>query len=147
MLLAAAAVVWGSVAWMILSESQGAGSSEPPATATAAAPAPSAPDTLRCDYPDPFTRNPATKAHAAGIRTGVRGLPRVSEPAGRVKLRAEHLGTIRVRNRTFHILMLDGRQYELRCGESTGDFVLKRVDADSLYLLREGRVYGVKRCE
>lgn len=36
---------------------------------------------------------------------------------------------------------------ELTHGESAGDFVFADCDGDSLYLRKEGVMYGVKRCE
>lgn len=146
-LLAAVAVIWGAVARMILTASHGDVKPGSRANATAAAPASFAADTLRCDYPDPFTKGYAANARTTGARQVLRRLPQQPKPERRAMIRAEHLGTIRVQNRILHILMLDGQQYELRCGDPAGDFVLKKADADSLYLERDGSVYGVKKCE
>ena len=40
-----------------------------------------------------------------------------------------------------------GRQYELSLRDTAAGFRLTGADRDSLYLEREGTVYGVKRCD
>lgn len=42
---------------------------------------------------------------------------------------------------------IGGRQYELSLRDTAAGFRLTGADRDSLYLEREGTVYGVKRCD
>ena len=139
LLLAAVVAVWGVVAWRILAPARPAAPDVRPATDTPAVPQIVA-ETLRLDYPDPFLKGVAAPTPAA--RSVVRRLP----PAGKAEpKRRERVPT--AGGQALHILTIGGRQYELSLRDTAAGFRLTGADRDSLYLEREGTVYGVKRCD
>lgn len=144
LLLTAAAAVWGLVAWKILAPA----STDASPTAVAAVPpaAPAAPaDTLLLDYPDPFLKESAAPREPA--RLAVRPLPvRRSAAARRSKVQWVHLGTVAAAGTALYILSAGNEQYELTPGGTADGFAFAGCDADSLYLRRDGIVYGVKLC-
>ena len=134
LLLAAVVAVWGVVAWRILAPARPAAPDVRPATDTPAVPQIVA-ETLRLDYPDPFLKGVAAPTPAA--RSVVRRLP----------VQLSHLATVTAGGQALHILTIGGRQYELSLRDTAAGFRLTGADRDSLYLEREGTVYGVKRCD
>lgn len=143
LLAVAVTVVWGLVAWRMLVPTRPVVSNRTP-TLSAREYSASATETLRLNYPDPFLRNAPTAAPAR------QPLPRRQPPTPkkpRTPLRAEHLASFAAAGRELHILTLDGRTCELRPGDTAAGFRLRKADAESLYLEREGCIYGVKRCE
>ena len=76
-------------------------------------------------------------------------------PAGSYRVEVEYLGyepavleaTVTAGGQALHILTIGGRQYELSLRDTAAGFRLTGADRDSLYLEREGTVYGVKRCD
>lgn len=145
LLLAAVAAVWGIVAWKVFAPANDeAPASRPGPSRPAPETAPA--DTLLLDYPDPFLKGVSRSVAAA--RSVVRGLPPTKlVPPKRERVMIVHLGTVTSAGRPLYILTVGGTQYELTRGESAGDFVLANCDRDSLYLCKEGVMYGVKRCE
>ena len=147
LLLTAVAAVWGIVAWKIFAP--GPGNAQPvPVPTTEPKPAERIADTLFADYSDPFLKGSASKTSAPRASSVVRTLP----PAPVPKIRrdnpsAVHLGTVAAQGRALYILTVGGEQYEVRRGESAGEFTLCACDDDSLYLCRDGITYGVRRCE
>ena len=135
LLLAAVVAVWGVVAWRILAPARPAAPDVRLATDTPAVPQIVA-ETLRLDYPDPFLKGVAAPTPAA--RSVVRRLPPAgkAEPKRRERVQLSHLATVTA----------GGRQYELSLRDTAAGFRLTGADRDSLYLEREGTVYGVKRC-
>ena len=97
--------------------------------------------------PDPFLKGVAAPTPAA--RSVVRRLPPAgkAEPKRRERVQLSHLGTVSAGGQTLHILTIGGRQYELSLRDTAAGFRLTGADRDSLYLEREGTVYGVKRCD
>ena len=146
LLLAAVVAVWGVVAWRILAPARPAAPDVRPATDAPAAPQIVA-ETLRLDYPDPFLKD-AARPQAAAPRSVVRRLPPVKKaaPKRRERVQLSHLATVTAGGQALHILQIDGRQYELSLRDTAAGFRLTGADRDSLYLEREGTVYGVKRC-
>lgn len=145
LLLAAVATVWGIVAWKIFAP---ANDVAPASRSGPSAPAPetAAADTLRLDYADPFLKG--APRPVAAVRSVVRGLPPAKPaPPKRERVKIVHLGTVTSAGRPLYILTVGETQYELTHGESAGDFVFADCDGDSLYLRKEGVMYGVKRCE
>lgn len=144
LLLAAVAAVWGIVAWKIFAPANDvAPASRPGPSAPAPETAPA--DTLRLDYPDPFLKG--APRPVAAVRSVVRGLPPAKPaPPKRERVKIVHLGTVRSAGKQLYILTVGETQYELTRGESAGGFVLADCDRDSLYLRKEGVMYGVKRC-
>lgn len=144
LLLLVVAAVWGVVIWKIFfpkSEPVSAAKQTPSAAPLAA----EEPDTLCCNYPDPFLKG--ARPSSAIARPVVRALPATQPPAHREPIRLTHLGTIVSAGRTLYILTLGEDQHELHRGESADDFTLKACDGDSLYLEKNGVRYGVKLCE
>lgn len=146
LLLAAVVAVWGVVAWRILAPARPAAPDVRPATDTPAVPQIVA-ETLRLDYPDPFLKGVAAPTPAA--RSVVRRLPPAgkAEPKRRERVQLSHLATVTAGGQALHILTIGGRQYELSLRDTATGFRLTGADRDSLYLEREGTVYGVKRCD
>ena len=146
LLLAAVVAVWGVVAWKIFHPARPAAPDVRPATSTPA-PLPVVAETLRLDYPDPFLKGAAAPAPAAP--PVVRRLPPAGKavPKGRERVQFSHLGTVSAGGQALHILTIGGRQYELSLRDTAAGFRLTGADRDSLYLEREGTVYGVKRCD
>ena len=146
LLLAAVVAVWGVVAWRILAPARPAAPDVRPATDTPAVPQIVA-ETLRLDYPDPFLKGVAAPTPAA--RSVVRRLPPAgkAEPKRRERVQLSHLATVTAGGQALHILTIGGRQYELSLRDTAAGFRLTGADRDSLYLEREGTVYGVKRCD
>lgn len=144
LLLAAVTAVWGIVAWKIFAPS---GDPLPAAHPKLAVPAAVrlAVDPLRLDYPDPFLKG--VPRHVVAARPAVRSLPvpKAAAPK-RERVKIAHLGTVTAAGQQLHILTVGDQQYELRCGDSAGGFVLADSDVDSLYLCKDGVTYGVKRC-
>lgn len=143
LLATAVAVVWGLVAWRILVPDRAAAPVDAPASAILKPPT-IATETLRADYPDPFLKGAPTPPHARYP------LPPQQRPV-QVKLRrtpphATHLASFTAAGRTFHVVTLDDRPYELQRGDTAAGFRLRGADADSLYLEREGLIYGIERC-
>lgn len=139
-LLAAVVAVWGIVAWRIFAPRR-----EPvfraerrPVELTVAE---TTGDTLRLDYPDPFLKNdrPAPASRRASVT-------QVSRQPRRGKIAGMHLGTVASGDRRLYIVMLDGVQYELCRGESGGGYTLWGTDEDSVYVRRDGVVYGIRLC-
>ena len=120
LLLAAVVAVWGVVAWRILAPARPA---------------------------DPFLKGVAAPTPAA--RSVVRRLPPAgkAEPKRRERVQLSHLATVTAGGQALHILTIGGRQYELSLRDTAAGFRLTGADRDSLYLEREGTVYGVKRCD
>jgi hypothetical protein len=145
LLLAVVVAVWGVVAWKIFATADNtppAARPKPSETAAETVPA----DTLQLDYADPFLKGAPRPVVA--VRSVVRGLPPVKQAAPkRERVKIVHLGTVRSAGKQLYILTVRGTQYELTHGESAGDFVFADCDGDSLYLRKEGVMYGVKRCE
>lgn len=145
LLLAAVAAVWGLVAWKIFAlapDAPAAARPAPPAAQTA----PPDDRTLHADYPDPFLKgNPRS---APTVSRTARTLPpaKVAAPR-RERVRIVHLGTVAAAGQQLHILKIGNEQIELAPGGRAAGFELVSGDADSLYLLRDGIRYGVKRCE
>ena len=104
-------------------------------------------ETLRLDYPDPFLKGVAAPTPAA--RSVVRRLPPAgkAKPKRRERVQLSHLATVTAGGQALHILTIGGRQYELSLRDTAAGFRLTGADRDSLYLEREGTVYGVKRCD
>ena len=104
-------------------------------------------ETLRQDYPDPFLKGVA--APKPDARSVVRRLPPAgkAEPKRRERVQLSHLATVTAGGQALHILTIGGRQYELSLRDTAAGFRLTGADRDSLYLEREGTVYGVKRCD
>ena len=102
---------------------------------------------MRLDYPDPFLKGVAAPTPAA--RSVVRRLPPAgkAEPNRRERVQLSHLATVTAGGQALHILTIGGRQYELSLRDTAAGFRLTGADRDSLYLEREGTVYGVKRCD
>ena len=146
LLLAAVVAVWGVVAWRILAPARPAAPDVRPATDAPAVPQIVA-ETLRLDYPDPFLKGVAAPTPAA--RSVVRRLPPAgkAEPKRRERVQLSHLATVTAGGQALHILTIGGRQYELSLRDTAAGFRLTGADRDSLYLEREGTVYGVKRCD
>ena len=146
LLLAAVVAVWGVVAWRILAPARPAAPDVRPATDAPAVPQIVA-ETLRLDYPDPFLKGVAAPTPAA--RSVVRRLPPAgkAEPERRERVQLSHLATVTAGGQALHILTIGGRQYELSLRDTAAGFRLTGADRDSLYLEREGTVYGVKRCD
>ena len=141
-LLVVVLAVWGAVAWKIFNPSSKDEANTVPQVRVQAVPKEHQ-DTLLCDYPDPFLKG--VRKVPAG-RPALRVLPK--KPAvRRERLVCTHLGTMASGKRVFHILTFEDRQYELSAGESAEGFTLRGYDRDSLYLEKEGVVYGVKRCD
>ena len=147
MLLAAVAVIWGAIAWKLLSPNGNTVPTETaarPATITPAVPT----DTIVVDYPDPFLKKSAPERDP-------KEPPRKSVPterttpanAVREDTVFEHLAAIRSKGRTIHVIIIGGEQYEIERGDSAAGFVAADADRDSLYLMRRGIKYGVKLCE
>lgn len=145
LLLAAAAAVWGVVAWKIFVPVDDAipAAHAKPVTQIADR---SATDTLRLGYADPFLRSDG-QPHPA-VRPLVRTVPAVKRAAPeRSGVRLVHLGTVCSAGRQLCILTIGDVQCELARGEEVEGFVLVSWDQDSLYLRRDGVTYGVKNCE
>ena len=138
--------VWGVVAWRILAPARPAAPDVRPATDAPAVPQIVA-ETLRLDYPDPFLKGVAAPTPAA--RSVVRRLPPAgkAKPKRRERVQLSHLATVTAGGQALHILTIGGRQYELSLRDTAAGFRLTGADRDSLYLEREGTVYGVKRCD
>lgn len=143
LLSAAVAIVWGIIAWKILKP-------RPNLCAPVATPAPSPPpagecDTLYGDYPDPFLKEPA----ASGVRSdpAPSRRPAAPSPKSRMRLHAEHRGTIAVAGRVLYVLYVDDKPYEVYSGERFDGFVVCGADADSVYLECDGCRYGIKRAD
>lgn len=135
LLLAAVVAVWGVVAWRILAPARPAAPDVRPATDAPAVPQIVA-ETLRLDYPDPFLKGVAAPTPAGK-----------AEPKRRERVQLSHLATVTAGGQALHILTIGGRQYELSLRDTAAGFRLTGADRDSLYLEREGTVYGVKRCD
>lgn len=145
LLLTAVVAIWGTVAWKIaiprtdiITDSYPQDSS--PVTEVFAA------DTLQLDYPDPFLKESArpqvvkpSVAHENSAVTLAR-LPRE-------QLDVTHLGTVVFLGKRLYILKIDNVQYEIFNGDTAGEYSLIAYDRDSLYLRKNGVVYGVKLCE
>ncbi len=145
LLIAAAVAVWGVVGWKILAPGSAAAPAAVPMRSDPVVAA-AAVDTLRLDYADPFLKDAAGQAPAG--RSVVRRLPPAKKTApARERVPLVHLGTVAAAGKVLHILRIGTEQYELHEGEAAADFVLKKVDRDSLYLCRKGVRYGVKRCQ
>ena len=144
LLLIAAVGIWGLVTWKIFFP---ADRPVPAAQVQAFTPPPRSPvsDTLRTDYPDPFLKGFAL-AERPVVRT-VRMLPGKPAVARREQLKIIHLGTISSAGQRFYILTVGDRQYELPAGGRAGDFELTGCSRDSLYLQKDGVIYGVKLCD
>ena len=99
---------------------------------------------MRLDYPDPFLKGVAAPTPAA--RSVVRRLPPAgkAEPKRRERVQLSHLATVTAGGQALHIRTIGGRQYELSLRDTAAGFRLTGADRDSLYLEREGTVYGVK---
>lgn len=139
-LLAAVVAVWGMVTWRIFAPRRELPAA-PARTAVKAAVAEPAAETLRLDYPDPFLKN---------VRPGPEFRPSSDpqKPARprRGKMAGMHLGTVASGARQLYIVVLEGVQYELCRGESGGGYTLRAADRDSVYLQRDGVVYGIELC-
>lgn len=147
-LLLVVSVVWGAIAWKIFAPKP-EGKAVAPSPVAKTAPASSA-DTLCCDYPDPFLKETPAKTKSRASASARRSAAGPRKPAARPRSKPvalQHLGTIRAGRRTLHILLVGQTQHELYVGEEADGYLLGRIDADSLYLEREGVTYGVKRCE
>lgn len=145
LLLVVVVAVWGVVAWKIFAPASETVSVAQPKRAVPAAEAAAA-DTLYLDYPDPFLKG--APRQVVKPRSAVRGLPRAktAQPR-RERVNMVHLGTIRSAGKRLYILSVGDAQYELAQGESAGGFVFVECDRDSLYLSKNGVIYGVKLCE
>ena len=79
-------------------------------------------ETLRLDYPDPFTEGVAAPTPAA--RSVVRNLPPAgkAEPKRREQVQLSHLATVTAGGQTLHILTIGGRQYELSLRDTAAGF-------------------------
>ena len=88
-------------------------------------------------------------APTPAARSVVRRLPPAgkAEPKRRERVQLSHLATVTAGGQALHILTIGGRQYELSLRDTAAGFRLTGADRDSLYLEREGTVYGVKRCD
>ena len=143
LLATAVAVVWGLVAWRILVPDRADAPVDALASAVPERPTIAA-ETLRADYPDPFLKGapapPPARRPLQPQQRPVQGKPRRTPP------RAVHLASFAAAGRTFHVVTLDDRPYELQRGDTAAGFRLRGADADSLYLEREGLVYGIERC-
>ncbi|WP_418449966.1 hypothetical protein [Alistipes sp.] len=145
LLLAVVVAVWGVVAWKIFATADNTPPAARPKPSETAAETAAA-DTLQLDYADPFLKG--APRSAAAVRPVVRGLPPVKQATPkRERVKIVHLGTVTSAGRSLYILTVGDEQYELSRGESAGDFVFADCDRDSLYLRKEGVMYGVKRCE
>lgn len=143
LLCAAVAIVWGIVAWKILKP-------RPHVCASVGVRAPSAPpanedDTLYADYPDPFLKEPAESA--VRNETASAGRPEPPAPKPRMRIDAEHRGTIEVAGRSLYILYVNGKPYEAYSGERFAGCAVCGSDADSVYLECDGNRYGIKRVD
>lgn len=144
LLLAVVVAVWGVVAWKIFAAADNTPPAARPKPSETAAKTAAA-DTLQLDYADPFLKG---AVRAAAGRSSVRSLSGVKPvPPKRERVKIVHLGTVTSAGRPLYILTVGETQYELTHGESAGDFVFADCDGDSLYLRKEGVMYGVKRCE
>lgn len=146
LLLGVVILIWGAIGWKICFPSGEKAIPDQQAMAPSRPVPAERRDTLRCDYPDPFTRGTSVSRSAA-TRSRVRSLPPKTVPVRREKVQAEHLGTICVEGEKLYILSVKGVQYEMRCGEPADGFVLCGCDGDSLYLKKQGVKYGVKLCD
>jgi len=145
LLLAVVVAVWGVVAWKIFAAADNTPPAARPKPSETAAETAAA-DTLQLDYADPFLKGAPRPVVA--VRSVVRGLPPVKQAAPkRERVKIVHLGTVTSAGRSLYILTVGDEQYELSRGDSAGGFVFADCDGDSLYLRKEGVMYGVKRCE
>ena len=137
--------VWGVVAWKIFAAADNTPPAARPKPSETAAETAAA-DTLQLDYADPFLKGAPRPVVA--VRSVVRGRPPVKQAAPkRERVKIVHLGTVTSAGRSLYILTVGDEQYELSRGDSAGGFVFADCDGDSLYLRKEGVMYGVKRCE
>lgn len=146
LLIAAVVAVWGVVAWKIFTPATDHATNKAvqPAAPTATSPPR---DTLQLDYPDPFLKN-STVRPLQSAKPVVRPISETKPvPAKREKVKITHMGTVTAGRRQFHILTIGEEMFEISLGEKAGDFTLASCDRDSLYMRKEGLIYGVKRCE
>lgn len=145
LLLAAVAIIWGVIAWELLST--GSETILPAESVVShAAVREAVADTLIIDYPDPFLKGHRPKP--VTDKTDMRTRHRIGVRSSRREFPAcEHIGSVRAGQITLYIVMLGGEQYEAECGDSVAGFILSGADSDSLYLVRDGVKYGVKLCK
>ena len=141
-LLMVVLAVWGAVAWKIFnpsfkSEMKATPSAQPKTVRE------ECPDTLLCNYPDPFLKG---MQKTSVSRPALRALPR-KPSVRRERFTCAHLGTMVSGKRALYILAFGENQYELSKGESAEGFTLRGCDRDSLYLEKDGLVYGIKLCD
>ena len=134
--------VWGAVAWKIFNPgAKGATkTAPPPRTITVAE---NCAETLLCNYPDPFLKGGQTDPTSRPV---LRALPKKTV-IRRENLTCVHMGTMASGKRVLYILAFGETQYELSRGESAEGFTLRNCDRDSLYLEKDGQVYGVELCD
>lgn len=141
-LLAVVLGVWGAVAWKIFDPGvKGQTKNAPPSPTKTVAE--SCADTLLCNYSDPFLKGVQA---APASRPMLRALPKKTT-LRRERFRCEHKGTMASGKRVLYILAFGETQYELSRGESAEGFTLRNCDRDSLYLEKDGLVYGVRLCD
>lgn len=141
LLLTAVAVVWGVVVWKIFFTTA---KPAPPPPKAAAAPDRAVRDTLLLDYPDPFLKGQTAAHPTAAI---VRALPPPAAKVRRERVALTHRGTVVSGRTRFYIVTIGNEQVELAPGGEAAGFVCASADGDSLYLRKEGVIYGVKLCE
>lgn len=141
-LLVVVLAVWGAVAWKIFNPAPNGETKVAPPARTKTVQEDCV-DTLLCDYPDPFLKGVRTVSPS---RPALRALPK-KPIARRENLTCEHKGTMAFGKRALYILAFGETQYELSRGESAEGFTLRDCDRDSLYLEKDGLIYGVKLCD
>lgn len=148
-LLGAAVVVWGVIAWKLVVSRRPETIAVMTESSFDKGFSERCVDTLMADYPDPFLKDGGTGSREtvdAGLKRSPVRADMTAKRSDRKPLAAEHYGTVRTGTLVLYIMLLDGQQYEVELGDSIAGFVLAAVDADSLYLAHKGNVYGVELC-
>jgi hypothetical protein len=140
--LAVVAVVWGVIAWKVLSPPEPA--APPPVAARPAAAKGDVPDTLLLNYRDPFL--------GAGWAESIVNLPdpglvmRPLPPAPVIKKAVRHnvryVGRIRRQGTEYSLAEINGTLHTLRPGESADGYVLDSILPDSLIFTFDGETIG-----
>lgn len=145
LLTIAVIIIWGAVIWRIFTPTESPPPIVDPMSRTEVFRYPRI-DSLRLNYPNPFLKedkqredktDPISQNDSFIFKPRSRTLDSIS---------ILHIGTLKSNEEfTLYIIKISDSQYEMVQGDTAANFILIKSDQDSLYLKKEGIIYGVKQ--